>query len=238
MAWALVDSLSDIIDAEKSMVTVSGDFSFTSKVFFAQSDECSGGDVANDLHARGPDNAKTSETMLAPQKLSEATGYYICLMVNGQTVIPLTSRYYVKVDYELPDVDDANTRAFPPSGKSRRLAKVKQNGIKITIPYLTTASQYNQRIVVANLSGVAVDYSMSFYPEAGTEAEAGANAMGTFGEGTTVLSVARDDVVTISGDRTRTAARLVIEADVEEEISVVTTQVNTETGSTDTVRYR
>ena len=231
-----VTGLADIVDIDESTVTYAGNFSFATKVYLAPSDSCGGGDVADDLLMRGADNVVTNMMSLTPVILSEATGDYLCIMVDGDTSIPETSRYRASVDYERPA--DTNTRVYAPTGKARRLAYIMRNGIRVTIPYLTTASQYNQRIVVANLSDGPVDYSISFHPEAGTEAEAGVDAMGTFGEGTTVLSVTRDDVVTITGDRTRTAAFLVIDADVLENISVATTQVNLQTGATDTVVYR
>lgn len=227
--------LETIVDDEESMVTYAGDFSFASKAFLADTDACGGGDVADDILMRGADGAVTNTMRLMPQILSDANMKYLCIMVDGDTEISPTTRYSVSVDYEVPE--DANTRVYAPKGKARRLAYIALDGIRVTIPYLTTASQYNQRIVVANLSGVPVDYSMTFHPEAGVVAEAGADAMGMFAEGTTVLSVGRDDVVTIMGDRTRTAARLVIDSN-STSISVATTQVNIETGATDTVSYR
>ena len=226
----------DIVDPDESMITYTGDFSFASKVYMADDDDCGGGDVSDSLLMTGTDGAVTNTMSLMPQTMADANGQHICIMVDGETIIPETSRYAVSVDYE--GAEDENTRVYPPKGKSRRLAYIEQNGIKITIPYLTTHSGYNQRIVVANLSGAPVEYNMTFHPEAGVEAEGGANAMGEFAEGTTVLSVANNDVVTISGDKTRTAARLIIKADVRKAISVATTQVNLQTGATDTVSYR
>ena len=173
-----------------------------------------------------------------PQALTDANGMHVCIMVDGETEIPTTSRYGAECRLQIAGRCEYSGICAG-TGKARRLSWIRQNGIRITIPYLTTASQYNQRIVVVNLDDVSYDYSMTFHPEAGVEVEGGANAMGSFASGTTVLSVARDDVVTIIGDRTRTAARITIAADeVNAGVSVATTQVNIGTGATDTVSYR
>ena len=128
-------------------------------------------------------------------------------------------------------------------GEEGKLASIDRDGASVELPYLTTSDKHNQRLIVVNRGTrpVAVT-SIQFNSEAGTDAELSATAQAAMDAGQLVVPaggtwVARmDESLNITGGSRRTAATIAF-AGTKEVLSVATTQVNLEDGSTDTVVY-
>ena len=128
-------------------------------------------------------------------------------------------------------------------GEEGKLASIDRDGASVELPYLTTSDKHNQRLIVVNRGTrpVAVT-SIQFNSEAGTEAELSASAQAAMDAGQLVVPaggtwVARmDESLNITGGSRRTAATIAF-AGTSGALSVATTQVNLEDGSTDTVVY-
>ncbi|MBD1389799.1 hypothetical protein IC617_10205 [Neiella sp. HB171785] len=101
----------------------------------------------------------------------------------------------------------------------------------VSVPYLTTYSEYNQRVYLINDSNAEVAYSTSFQSEAGVTATPKTASAGTI-PANTVLSLKASDMVELTG-KTRTAAVIELEA-VSESVRVVTQNINLSDGTTDT----
>jgi hypothetical protein len=102
----------------------------------------------------------------------------------------------------------------------------------VTVPYLSTFSDLNQKVYLVNSSSVAASYTTSFTTEAGITASAGTKATGTI-PANSMMTIKATDLVVLTGG-TRTAATIEVEA-VGTAIVATTQVVNKSTGGTDTV---
>ena len=116
------------------------------------------------------------------------------------------------------------------------VGSIVRNGATVNLSYVTTSDRYNQRIIITNRGTVDAEYELTdFFTEMGTEATAGAAAMGTVPAGMSVV-IRSMDAVTFTGSMRRAAATLTVNAPASV-VDVATTQVNLNDGSTDTVNY-
>ena len=116
------------------------------------------------------------------------------------------------------------------------VGNIVRNGATVNLSYITTSTRYNQRLIITNRGEVDAEYELTnFFTEMGTEATAGAAAMGTVPAGMTVV-IRSEDAVTFTGTMRRAAATLTVNAPAAV-VDVATTQVNLNDGSTDTVNY-
>ena len=113
----------------------------------------------------------------------------------------------------------------------------------VDIPYLTTSDKHNQRLIVVNRgSRPAAITSIQFTTEDGTEVELMDDVQAAMDAGMLAVPagetwVARmDETISITGDSRRVAASIAFAA-TSGALSVATTQINLEDGSTDTVVY-
>lgn len=238
-----VDEISHIADtptdAEMNYVVFSGDFSFASAVGIYEEDTCTTAGAGGDLRmmeGEGDDEVILDTT--DPVAVSEFSDErFLCITVDQPTeedaeaiIIPETAAYTVMATYE--DLDSA---AFGTEGETHTLGRIMRDGTTVRLPFLTTYSKYNQRLVIVNRGNAAL-YAISFTPEEGVTAVPGSDAGGTLAANSTkVINIADGNLVTISG-KTRTAGTLIVEAE-STMIDVATTLVNIETGTTDTVVY-
>ena len=207
--------------AASGTVTFAGDLSFVTDVF-RSTDAC----VNSAASLVDGTDEKTWKTDISVADFTAAQT--ICVRTDGKTAIP-ESTYTVTTAY----VGITNA-AYPPMGGTHTLGRIARDGTNVHIPYLTTFGSYNQRIVMRNRGTRAAGYTMSFVAEDGTTYVAGSGASGTLAPNSLVVVKARD-AVTISGG-SRVAASINIESSPGT-VDVATVQVNTSTGSTDTVRY-
>ena len=238
-----VDEISHIADtptdAEMNYVVFSGDFSFASAVGIYEEDTCTTAGAGGDLRmmeGEGDDEVTLDTTdPVAVSEFSDAR--FLCITVAQPTeedaeaiIIPETAAYTVMATYE-----DLASAAFGTEGDTHNLGRIMRDGTTVRLPFLTTYSAYNQRLVIVNRGNAAM-YTISFTPEEGVMAVPGSDAGGTLAaNSTTVINLADGDLVTLSG-KTRTAGTLIVEAEPTM-IDVATTLVNIATGTTDTVVY-
>jgi len=214
-------ALADMITEATSAVVITGDFSSGTWGIDTGAGNCAGTLTAGVLNT-----GKTTLTTTLAALNAEET---LCNVQTGAVVVP-ESPYSASVTY----TPVANA-AFPATTASAELGEVDHNGTTVQIPYLTTFSGYNQRLVVVNRGANDVSYSISFTAEDGVTAVAGTAANGTLGANSTSI-INASDIVTLTG-KTRTAATLTV-VSPQASIDVATTQVNLADSGTDTVKLK
>ncbi len=213
-------ALADMVTVGTSPVVVTGDFSSGAWGIDAAGDSCAG-PTAGTLNA-----GKTTFTTTLAAINAEAE---LCNTQTGTVIIP-ESPYALAGTYT-----PVAGAAFPATSFSSDLGVVDHNGTTVQIPYLTTYSDYNQRLIVVNRGTTASSYTVSFTTEAGVTATPGAAATGTLAANSTTM-VKATDLVSLAGG-TRTSATLTI-VSPQANIDVATTQVNLSDGGTDTVKLK
>jgi hypothetical protein len=151
--------------------------------------------------------------------LDYIAGVSLCVTVDGVAVIARDA-----VGYTIT-TDENDDLAFT-------VGSVVYDTSNITIPYITTFSDYNQRVYILNNGTADAKYSTTFQTETGTTATAGTMATGTV-PGNTLMVLKATDIVTFTGT-TRGAAVIEIEAG-KSSIEATTQTVNSSDGSTDTL---
>lgn len=213
---------SDLIMSGRSKTTFSGDFSIGS---FALSEDGCATTTADSLRLNV---AKSTAIALTP--VFEGTRS-LCITVpnTNETAIP-PSAFVVEADY----VPLANAAIGPTDLAETQIGRIRRDGTSVQIPHLTTAAEYEQRIVIVNRSSRAASYNFQFTPASGVTTRDGAMAEGTVGAFSTLVLEATDVVTLVDG--TETAASLNVVAP-SGRVDVLTTQINLTSGDTDTVRY-
>ena len=218
-------ALGDMITDTTSKATISGDFSIATQSLGLSA---TAGTCATQT-ALVANTAKTAAAAVTVAALNATS--VLCYNVgatNKTTAIPKGS-YTVAVAF----VGNSATAVSPTASASGTIGTVAHNGTTVQLPYLTTFSDYNQRLVMVNRGATTASYTVSaFQTEAGTTAAAGTGATGTIPAGGSAM-VKVSDVVTLTGG-TRAAGTVDIVA-AAGNISVATTQVNLSDGGTDTV---
>ncbi|NCP65651.1 MAG: hypothetical protein GW763_14040 [Paraglaciecola sp.] len=199
----------DVFDTSQ-LVTFKGDFSFGTWSTSTAND-CTA------LTALTLNTAKTEATTVATFDVT-AADIYLCVTVNGTTVINKTS--------------SPTTVTLADDNLTANMGTITYDTTSVSVPYVTTFSSYNQRIYLINSGSVAANYTSSFRSEAGVTATAGTKATGTI-PANSVMVIKATDLVTLTGG-TRTSATFEIEA-VDTAIEGVSQSVNISTGGTDTV---
>jgi len=216
-------TLADMITAATSTVTISGDFSVAthSLGLSATAGTCA---TQTGLTANTDGDGATATTLT----VLNATPNLCYEVDSGTDAIP-EGDYTVAIGY----TSNSTTAVSPTTSASGTIGSVAHNGTTVQLPYLTTFTDYNQRLVMVNRGSSDAAYTVSaFQTEDGTTAAAGTDASGTIpAGGSTVVKVS--DVVTLTGG-TRSAGTVNIVA-ASGNISVATTQVNLSDGGTDTI---
>lgn len=215
-----------------SLVTFEGDFNVGT---FSQgttlvATEASGTCGSAGLTALGTRNAQrvVQERVVVPAARG-FTSFCMSVPTNNTDEI-MVGEYTVAVDYR-----GITNAAFPPSDLGETtIGRVRRDGTRVQIPYLTTFENYTQRVVLVNRNRGAVSYSFSFVEEDGVTTTAGEAATGSVPANSTLVLRAAD-IVSIAG-KSRTAAILDVVAP-NGTVDVATTQVNMNDQGTDTVIY-
>lgn len=215
----------DVIGDATSTFVVSGDFTnalTTGKgaVNLNTQADCAGADTAMTVDATG-----ATATLTGTAAITTATEFWACLTADPATTIAATDAYSATLTAAAGT--DATLAA-----QTGSLGKITRNGTTLEFPYITTFSDYNQRILMTNNSATDTTYSCTFTPEDGVVATAGTAASGTV-PGNTTVSFKATDMVTLTG-KTRTAARCVLLSQ-STNIDAATTIVNLSDKSTDTI---
>lgn len=217
-------TIGDVADEAASPVTITGDFTFGSW-FLSSNTDCSTSDV--DLST----SIEDSEGLNAEADLTEfgSNGFTeLCVNVDGTMDVIGEGSYTAAATVAAASA----TAAVAPGNISGTVGTINRNGTTVQAPYITTFSDYNQRIILVNRGNTAAPYNTAFTPEEGVTATAGAEASGTLAPNETKV-IRAADFVTLEGG-TRTAATIVIVAP-NANIDAATTQVNLADGGTDTV---
>ena len=214
----------DLYIAATSIATVTGDLSNGTWYFDAAG--CAGALAPPTTKLLKLNAAKTSGTATVSILAANST---LCNVVAGAVAIP-ASGYTLGINYT-PVTN--TTGAIDFTGVA--VGTVIRNGTSDNINYLTTFSDYNQRVYITNRGTVDATYAFTFQSEDGVTATAGTAATGTSKAGS-VLALKAADIVTLAG-KTRTAASLAI-VGTPSNFSVSTQQVNLANGATDTIVYR
>ena len=232
-------ALEDVMRPANSETKLHGDFSVGA--FSITTDEC-GPPLAGALKVNeAKDEATVTAASWAPPLifLGEVSGQpdarlftfrTLCITVpsTNQTPIP-AGAFMVEVDYA-PLVN----AAFGPADLAlTEFGRIRRDGTTVQIPYLTTATEYNQRIVIVNRSSRAAGYNFAITAMDGTTVAAGDMASGTIPANTTMV-VKASDVVTVTGGTEAATTLNVVSTSAH--IDVSTTQVNSR-GETDSVVY-
>jgi hypothetical protein len=219
-----LSQVANIADGQSSL-TVAGDLSFTTDtdgVAAATAANLTIGGSASDTAATNVPSGKHSRFTTAG--LAVNTPYTVSVTAES----PINAGAYT-LTTNLVGIANA---AYGPTNASSALGSITRSGTTVQVPYITTYSDYNQRLVLVNRSNLDAPYSITFTPEAGVTATGKAAATGVLAKGKTLILKA-NDVVAITGG-TRTAATVVVTAP-DTTIDAATTSVNLSDNSTDTV---
>ena len=202
-------------------------------------------DPMNDLTSSlsNPDDPEAALSTMGTQSLG-AGMYALC--INIEPAGPMTSMnaipeggYTATVSVRTPGAHESEAV----EAASGTIGTITRDGASVEIPYLTTSEKHNQRIIIVNRGSSPVPItSIDFTAEGGTEVELMDTVQAAIDAGQLSVPageswVARmDETVSITGDSRRTAATINFFG-VSGNLSVATTQVNLEDGSTDTVVY-
>ncbi len=225
---AHVHNLTDIAQAgdpatgRGSLTTLRGDFSVGT--FYANT-------AAAASCGNTPLTTMAKDKVLEKVTIAAAEGITsLCVAVPATNTAEIPEgEYTVSVDYEaLPN------RAFPPLDLAETsIGRIRRDGTRVQIPFLTTYSGYTQRVVIVNRNTKPVSYTFKFTAEDGVTAMPGEAAEGMVpAQGRAVLKAT--DIVSLEGGKTRTAATLDVVAE-SGTVDVATVQVNMNDKGTDTV---
>ena len=245
---ATLTSLTSGDTTKSGTVTVAGgEYTFAKDVFLASDDAC-GTKVGTSL-LKTENNVKSLvagsiDDVDGTTGEGAAGGAYLCIEVDGDTVIPETGPYTMTTAYT-----SVTNAAFPLPSSANTMGSIVRDGTTVYIPYLrlTTAEEkmsgtgFAHRIIMVNRGEESVEYELTFHAEGEVEVVVGDDAEGMLMPGTTVLNLRNDDVASLpedaaEGTAPRTAATLSVSAPTGT-IDVSTVLVNRQDGSTDTVVY-
>jgi hypothetical protein len=215
----------DVLTDATTTLVVSGDFGSalaanSGAVTVDTSATCANAGTAMTVATTG-----ATATLTGSATLANAAAMHVCIDADGTTLINATDAFSATLT---PTAGANGTYA----AQTGALGAISRNGTTLEFPYITTFSDYNQRILMTNNSATATTYSCTFTPEAGVTATAGADASGSIA-GNTTVAVKATDLVTLSGGN-RVAARCTLLSQ-SANIDAATTIVNLSDKSTDTI---
>ncbi len=232
--------LTDLLKAG-STLTVEGDFTLTEDEEGKQQEDHATLNSATDVD----DSVNASNSI--PGKFAEDGGSIVYTFVAPSGTNPLAMDHRLKLtaggesaiqpstyDYTFKFAAKDNT--VNPEDKSGVFGSIVRDGLSVDIPYISTYSGYNHRLVLTNKGSRDADYQVEFRTEDGVMATAGTYARGTVPAGE-VMVIKMTDLVTLEveeGKSPRAAGVITFEVP-STSITVATTQVNVSDGSTDTV---
>ena len=217
-----VAALTDVMRPANSAMKFSGDFSVGR--FSISADGCATS-LANALKMN---EAKDEATLNAASWGTGARS--LCITVPNTNADPIAAgAFMVEADYS----PLANAAFGPADLALAQIGRIRQDGTTVQLPYLTTAAEYNQRIVIVNRLSRAAGYNFVITAMDDATAVAGDMASGTVPANATMVLRARD-VVTVTGGTDASATLNVVATSGHVDVSTI--QVNSR-GQTDSVVY-
>ena len=235
------------------IVNIEGD---TTIGAFALAEVDATGSVMCGLDATGhtPENPLTGIESLDPPAtntmggLMPGTAYALCVNVDTEgpesNTVPIEEQEFAANVLIVPGDTDL---VWGPAAKTALLGSgtigtIKRDGTAQRVTYLTASEKYNQRLIIVNHSGKMVKYDLvGITTEDGTSVMLSDAAMAAKEAGLNTI-MPKSQVVLRVGDilnfegKNRAAATVTVNSNPAN-ISIATTQVNLEDGSTDTVIY-
>ncbi len=212
----------DVAAGTGSLATFRGDFSVGT--FYANTAAAASCGTAP-LTTKGPNDKVLEKATVAAAE--GVTALCVAVPATNTAEIP-EGEYTVEVDYE-----GLTNAAFPPLDLAETsIGRIRRDGTRVQIPYLTIFSGYRQNVVIVNRNTKPVAYTFKFTAEDGVAATPGEMAEGVVpAQDRAVLKAT--DIVSLEG-KTRTAATLDVVA-ASGTVDVATVQVNMNDKGTDTV---
>jgi hypothetical protein len=219
-------------DADENSVTFIGDFSFASDVHIDESDDCDTEPTTlTRIIQRDSDEVPMDETTAVALATFATPAKFLCISVDSDgedfDSIPDTAHYMA-----VTSLSGLSNAVFEPQGETYTLRRIRRDGTTVHIPYITTYSGYNQRIILSNRGSRNVVFRIQFRTEDAVMADPMKTEDMPLNAGQT-LTMRSEDMVTLTGG-SRTAATVMIEARPEN-IDVSSVTVNRESKDTDTV---
>lgn len=206
--------LGDVLETTTS-VAVYGDFSFGT--WYLSADNCTTATEA--LEINDDEDVATSDSF---DTTALGGKYDVCVSVPAlNSAGPFNTINKGSYSIELLDDEIEND-----------IGAIVYNTVSVEVPYITTFSDYNQRLYIVNNGRQDALYTMAFTAEDGTTVTPGAASTGTIPAGE-MVALKATDVVVLTG-KTRVSAVIEIEAE-DADITAASQSVNLETGGTDTV---
>jgi len=221
---------SSALNVSDATITFSGDFSFgvwsyNNLEWYVDEN----GEMVADSGVTVNDDGTITIDQYQSSKLSVTTGTSddnADVAIKGSYSAVLSGISFYKTDSASVD------SSADPISQEATLGSISYDTTSIEIPYLTTYSEYNQRVYLTNTSSQDASYTTTFLTESGVTVTEGVAATGTIPAGE-MIALKAVDIVTLEG-KTRTSATIEVEAGVEN-LSAVTQTVNLNDSSTDTI---
>jgi hypothetical protein len=221
-----LDAVADIVEATRSTITFGGERTFASTIKWGDLDA-----LDRDKEGAATGWATISIQVTGTNARGPTLQGFLVVTVDGKTVIP-KSTYTANLQLQ-PGVTGS---LFAPASRTVEVGEIDHDGTSVSMPYLTTDSRYNQRIIIVHQGVEAATYSFAFNSEANLMAIPGMKAEGMLAPNSTTV-VRTSDVVTIEGGPPHRVSAVLTIAAEDKHISVASNQTNKETGGTDTVMY-
>lgn len=222
--FAEVAQAGNVATGRGSLVTFKGDFSVGAFLSSTGATPSCGTQPLTTRDAQG--NVVDKLTVPAG---AGVTSLCINVPATNTAAIP-HGEYTVAVDYQ-----GLTNAAFPPEDLAETtIGRIRHDGTRVQVPFLTTYSGYSQRVIIVNRNRVPVSYAFGFTAEDGVTATPGQMAQGVVPPESRMMLRATD-IVNLAG-KTRTAATLNIVA-TPGSVDVATFQVNMADKGTDTVLF-
>lgn len=202
-------------------VGITGGLSFVERAYLSDA-TCATSGSFNLLDANG-----AWKTEAARATIAQAYNRYLCIEVDGET--PITSTEYMAT-IDNTKISDAIFDVSDQDGLS--LGAIGRDGTSVRIPFLSTFTGYNHRLILTNEGATEATYRVTFSTEGDATATALARATGTVAANSTI-TIPVGQLVRIEGGA-RTAATVMAEG----QLGVATVLINQADGSSDTVVYQ
>lgn len=221
-------TFANLVDTgSNSTVTYQGDFGFNTTSGFYVSGLTDGTCATGSSVPLNPDTASFTMASVA---VADADGRALCATVDGDDEIIPNASYSATVV-----LIHAETNSSPSStSETGSVGEIVRNGTTVEVAYVTTFTDYNQRLLLNSRASTDVTYTVTFRTEDGVTATALPAATGTLPAGENLVLRMTDLVEFAGGSRGSATVTVVAPSTV---IDVATTQVNRADGATDTVYW-
>ena len=239
----LVDALEDLVTVADSDLTISGNFNVgafhldNAEVCTTAAGEAERTALTINDDTDGALLEGLSGVMQAGNDdTDDMDGKHLCIVVEDDNADEISASEY-RANVEFAKIDG---RAFEPMAvQDELIGRITRNGTTVHIPFVTTHARYAQRIILRNRGDKEIEYTIMVHPEEDNGAMPemlGGNSDMLPAKTTRVLLTT--DVVMFAEDGGNPRGSATLTANVApNKISVATSLLNREDGSTDTMQH-